>query len=238
MTTAAERAAQFAAWAGVRYPILNAPMADIAGPELAAAVSEAGGLGVLAADFYSADDIRRAVATVRRLTNKPFAVHVRAETLRPLDTAEVNRMNEALADLKMDLGAELTTPLPDFEVQFNALIELQVPFVYVSFGGLREEYVEKLQAAGIRMIAAATCLREVKVMRSAEADAIVVQGAEAGGPRLNFEVPDEAAQVGLLSLVGPAFRVATVPVIASGPVRRPRPLWWRGPRPWNWERRF
>ena len=96
--TAAERAAQFAAWAGVRYPILNAPMADIAGPELAAAVSEAGGLGVLAADFYSADDIRRAVATVRRLTNKPFAVHVRAETLRPLDTAEVNRMNEALAD--------------------------------------------------------------------------------------------------------------------------------------------
>ena len=214
--TAAERAAQFAAWAGVRYPILNAPMADIAGPELAAAVSEADGLGVLAADFYSADDIRRAVATVRRLTNKPFAVHVRAETLRPLDTAEVNRMNEALADLKTDLGAELTTPLPDFKAQFNALIELQVPFVYVSFGGLREEHVERLQAVGIRMIAAATCLREVKVMRSAEADAIVVQGAEGGGPRLNFEVPDEAAQVGLLSLVGPAFRVATVPVIASG----------------------
>ena len=73
-------------------------MADIAGPELAAAVSEAGGLGVLAADFYSADDIRRAVATVRRLTNKPFAVHVEAETLRPFDTAKINRMNEALAD--------------------------------------------------------------------------------------------------------------------------------------------
>ena len=106
--------------------------------------------------------------------------------------------------------------MPDFKAQFNALIELQVPFVYVSFGGLREEHVERLQAVGIRMIAAATCLREVKVMRSAEADAIVVQGTEAGGPRLNFEVPDEAAQVGLLSLVGPAFRVATVPVIASG----------------------
>lgn len=216
MTTAAERAARFAAWAGVRYPILNAPMADIAEPELAAAVSEAGGLGVLAADFYSADDIRQAVADIRRRTEKPFAVHLRAERLQPMNTTEVTRINEALVDLKAELEAAETTSLPDFEAQLDALIELKVPFVYVSFGGLREIHAEKLQAAGIRMIAAATCLREVKVMRSAEADAVVVQGVEAGGPRLNFEVSDDEAQVGLMSLLGPASRVATVPVIASG----------------------
>ena len=216
MTSLTERVKSFTTMMGVRYPVMNAPMADVAGAALAAAVSEAGGLGVLAADFMDADEIRAAVADIRSRTDKPFAVHVRSERLKPLDMAEMDRIDEALVDLKAELGSKKRAALPDFSAQLDAVIELKVPVVYVSFGGLREEHAEKLQAAGIRMVAAATALREVKVMRSAEADAIVVQGAEAGGPRLNFEVTDEEAQVGLLSLIGPAARVADVPVIASG----------------------
>ncbi len=214
--TLTERIDRFKTLAGVRLPILNAPMADVAGPELAAVVSEAGGLGVLAADFMTGDAIREAVAEIRRRTEKPFAVHLRAEVLRPMDEAEIDRINEALADLKDELACEARATLPDIEDQIDAVIETKTPVVYVSFGGLRESQSERLAAAGVRMIAAATCLREVKVMRSADADAVVVQGAEAGGPRLNFEVADEAAQVGLMSLIGPADRATGLPIVASG----------------------
>ena len=64
----------FALKLGVRLPLMNAPMSDAAGPELAAAVSNAGGLGVLGAGFMSGAEIEQAVARVRSLTDKPFAV--------------------------------------------------------------------------------------------------------------------------------------------------------------------
>ena len=209
--------AQFRETFGVAHALMNAPMADIAGPALAAAVSNAGGLGILAADFMTPEETAAAVKEVRGLTDRPFAVNVRSPARGAFDEKGAAETEEAFEALKADLGcAGVRFSLPDFEKQLDVLIALKVPAVSVTFGGLREVYAEKLTAAGIRMIAAATTLREVKVMRSAQAHCIVVQGIEAGGPRLNFEVADTEAQVGLMSLIGPAARVSNVPVAASG----------------------
>ena len=69
--------AAFKSLTGATLPVMNAPMAGVTTPEMVAAVSNAGGLGVLAADFLEAGEITSAVAAVRAQTDKPFAVNLR-----------------------------------------------------------------------------------------------------------------------------------------------------------------
>ena len=202
MKSLQERLADFRRLTGVELPIMNAPMAGVTTPEMVAAVSDAGGLGVLAADFLDADEITRAVARVREKTDKPFAVNLRVPVFEK--NVDITPLTQALQALREELGCPETIELPDFDAQFEAVLDASVPVVRVAFGGFREIY------AG-----AATTLREAKVQRAAGADAVVVQGAEAGGPRLSFESRDEDL-VGLMSLIGPAGRATRLPIIASG----------------------
>ena len=65
-----------------------------------------------------------------------------------------------------------------------------------TFGGFREVYGEKLHQAGVYILGAATTLREAKVQRAADSDAVILQGVEAGGPRLYFESDPEEAPWG------------------------------------------
>src|SRR5687767_5268520 len=73
---------------GIEYPILQAGMAPVAGPELAAAVSAAGGLGILGVAHQPPDEVRRRIRRVRELTNKPFGVNLllHSEVWPPVDT--------------------------------------------------------------------------------------------------------------------------------------------------------
>ena len=215
-----ERIARFTSSLGIELPILNAPMAGVTTPEMVAAVSEVGGLGVLAADLLSAEEIHEAVKKVRSLTKRPFAVNLRIPTRRSEE--RVDSVLDALSLLREEKGLQERIALPDFDSQFDALLKEDVPAIRVSFGGLREIYVEKLEKRAKErgkekpfLIGAATTLREAKVQRAAGVDAVIVQGAEAGGPRLSFEDTDEAL-LGLMSLVGSAARSTALPVIASG----------------------
>ncbi|MGN1209817.1 MAG: NAD(P)H-dependent flavin oxidoreductase [Duodenibacillus sp.] len=212
---------------GGTAPVLNAPMAGVTTPAMAAAVCQSGGLGVLAGDFLSPEELAREIAQVRRLTDRPFAVNLRVRDKQgksqffdgPEERKKAQAIQRALGDLAVDLGLPehyAAFDLPDFDAQLSAVIECRVPVVCVAFGGLRETYADALKAAGIAVIGAATSLREAKVMRSAGVDALIVQGAEAGGPRLNFEKSDEASLVGLMSLIGPAARATGLPVVAAG----------------------
>ncbi len=213
-------------WGGT-IPLMNAPMPGVTTPEMVAAVSCASGLGVLAADFMSAEELSREIEAVRKLTDKPFAVNLRARDKEgksqffdtEVERQTARRFAHAMSDLAVDLGLPADYPpaqLPDFDEQLECILSQDVGFVTVSFGGLREIYADKLKDAGIVTIGAATTLREAKVMRSAGVDAVIVQGAEAGGPRLNFEAADEHSLVGLMNLIGPAARATQLPVVASG----------------------
>ena len=221
-------------WNGT-LPVMNSPMAGIATPEMVAAVSNAGGLGVLAGDFLAPPDLECAVLKTRALTDRPFAVNLRARDKEgksqffdnEQERAKAQSVARALGDLAVDLGLpEEYAPaqLPDFEAQLDCVLTLGVGHVCVSFGGLREVYAEMLEKAGVVMIGAATTLREVKVMRSAGVNTVVVQGAEAGGPRLNFEASDENSLVGLMNLIGPAARASGLPVVASGGIMTGRQM--------------
>lgn len=218
-----ERVARFLSIAKVRLPVLNAPMAEVSGPELASAVCRTGGLGVLAGDELSAAQLEEAIDKVRRLAGDKarFAVNLRVQPVKAPAPQELElkaKMHHALEDLALELGIEPAAEekLPDFNAQFEVLLRKRVPVVSVTFGGLREEYAERLKEDGIVWMGTATTLREAKVLRAAGADLVVVQGIEAGGPRLNFESDDEEAQIGMAVLTSHAARATGLPIIASG----------------------
>ena len=214
-----ERVARFLEVTGVRLPLMNAPMAEVAGSALTAAVCRAGGLGILAGDELSPEELAESIDEVRRLVgvNARFAVNLRVPPAKS-PTSE---------DLAADLGLEAGTlePLPDFDAQFDVLLQKRVPLVSVTFGGLREEYDDRLKQAGIAWMGTATTLREAKVLRAAGADMVVVQGVEAGGPRLNFESSEEEAAIGMSVLASHAARATRLPVIASGGIAEPQQVY-------------
>ncbi len=223
-----------ALWGGT-LPLMNSPMAGVTTCEMVAAVSNAGGLGVLAGDFLEPEALKAVVQYTRTLTDRPFAVNLRVRDKEGKsqffdndeERAKAQGVARALEDLAVDLGLPqdyAPAALPDFEAQLDCILDLNVGHVCVSFGGLREIYAEKLEKAGVVMIGAATTLREVKVMRSAGVHAVVVQGMEAGGPRLNFEAADDRSLVGLMNLIGPAARACGLPVVASGGIMTGRQL--------------
>ena len=217
MSQTNESCTRFAKLLGIEVPFLNAPMEGIATPELVAAVSEAGGLGVIPAAGLAPDEIRAFAARVRELTQKPFAVNLAVPVDAPADAAErFERFGDAVSMLLEELelpageGASYAERYdlegrtrPDFFEQFDAALEVRPAAVISSFGGFREPEEEKLAELGIVNIGTATTLREAKVLRAAGCGAVIVQGAEAAGPRLSFEDPEDAL-VGLMSLV-PAF---------------------------------
>lgn len=227
-----ERVARFLEVTSVSIPLMNAPMAEVSGPALTAAVCRAGGLGVLAGDELLPEALSNAIDEVRRLAGADarFAVNLRvppAKAPTPEGIDCQRRMLAALEDLAADLGLEPNTieELPDFDAQFDVLLEKHVPVVSVTFGGLREEYDERLKEAGTVWMGTATTLREAKVLRAAGADLVVVQGIEAGGPRLNFESSDDEAAVGMSVLTTHAARATRLPVIASGGIAEPQQVY-------------
>lgn len=222
------RMQRFLGLVGVTVPVLNAPMAGAAGPELCAAVCRAGGLGVLTGDELEPAELSHAIDAVRAVAGADarFAVNLRVPPTSAPDDAQKTlqqKMLAALEDVAIDVGAAMgeLARLPAFDAQFEVVIAKRVPVISVTFGGLREVYDERVKEAGLLWMGTAATLKEAKVLRSAGADIIVVQGVEAGGPRLNFESTDDEAQVGLGVLAANAARATQLPVVASGGIGEP-----------------
>lgn len=223
--------------AGIRTPILNAPMTGIATPELVAAVSEAGGLGVIPASTLTPEEIHAFAEAVRAKTDRPFAVNLTVpDEDRPTDEAKFLGFCDAVSMLLAELGLPdgtdggwldhydmKGTRAPNFFEQFDAAMAVKPVALMSSFGGFREPEADQLADRGIINIGAATTLREAKVLRAAGCQAIVVQGSEAGGPRLSFEDPEDA-MVGLMALVPAAVKATGLPIIAAGGIATPDQL--------------
>lgn len=211
---------------GITVPVMSAPMTGAATPQLVAEVSRAGGLGVLPCALMTPEQILASVAQVKALTNRPFAVNLRIEPREAEDLQATQAIFDALEPLRDELGVpEALFEVPDFEAQFEAILAADVPAVSFSFGGPREVYAEALEAKGILMIGAVNSTREAKVLKTAGCQVIVAQGCEAAGPRVHFENPAEASQVGLSALLPPVVRVCgEVPVAAAGAMMSARAM--------------
>jgi nitronate monooxygenase len=165
---------------GARYPIIQAPMAHVGPPALAAAASEAGALGTIAAAALTADQAREAINEVRSLTDAPFGVNVFAPPYLRYDVVDV-------------------------------VLEERPAVFSFTFGVVDPE---PFRESGIAVLGSATTGEEAAALEAAGVDAVVAQGAEAGGHRGTFLGSFEEGLVPLDELLRSID--VSVPVVAAG----------------------
>jgi nitronate monooxygenase len=221
MPTAAARARALCDRFGLRAPILQAPMAGACPPGLAAAVANAGGMGGFGALMSSPDAMRDWAAGFRARSNGAFQINLWVPDPPPArDPAREARVREALSRLSGGLALPDPGPgpfVPDFAAQCDALLEAAPPVASSIMGLFPPEVVARLKARGIAWFCNATTPAEARAAEAAGADAVVAQGAEAGGHRGTFEDPAaEHTQVGLFALLPQVADAVRVPVIAAG----------------------
>lgn len=201
-----------------RLPLVLAPLAGgPSTPELAAAVSDAGALGFLAAGYLAAGTVADRMAATRRLTNQPFGVNLFVPQ-EPSSPTAVAAYAASLTGEARAAGAELGTPRADdddWTAKLDLLAASPVPVVSFTFGLPDADVVHRLQAVGSEVWITVTTAAEAEAAGARGADALVVQGAEAGGHRGGGQDdPDEA--VGLLALLQLVGRAVPLPLVASG----------------------
>jgi nitronate monooxygenase len=203
----------------LEHPIILAPLAGgPSTPELAAAVSDAGGLGFLAAGYRTATAVRDEIAAIRASTARAFGVNVFAPPGPPGDEREVARYAQSLRAEAARYGAELGEPRHHddaFAEKVDLLVTEAVPVVSFTFGCPAAAVVERLHGAGSAVWVTVTSAGEAERAAAVGADALVVQGIEAGGHRGGFD--DRApADVGLLALLQLVRARTGLPLVATG----------------------
>ena len=206
---------------GIACPIVQAPMAGFSTPALAAAVSNAGGLGSLGCAILEPEQLGAALRDLRAATNRPvnadFFVHA-----PPSEDAERRaRMQARLRPYYDELGLALPDPPPEPAPPFDdARLEVVLrerPGVVSFHYGLPEAaHLEALREAGIRVLSSATTVEEARWLEAQGVAAVIAQGYEAGGHRGTFKSPLEAARIGTIALVPQIVDAVACPVIAAG----------------------
>ncbi|GAB3165819.1 NAD(P)H-dependent flavin oxidoreductase [Telluribacter humicola] len=206
----------------LEYPILQAPMLGVSTPEMAAAVSNEGGLGSLAVGGLSPEVTRQLIHKTKSLTNNPFAVNLFAHAVPPYTEEDLEPMRQLLMHLASQRGYQLdATDLSDFRFytyhdQLDILIQEGISIVSFTFGCLDSTSIQQLKNGGCTLIGTATCVEEALYLQQHDIDMITVQGIEAGGHRGTFLDHIPLPQVGLFSLLPQVKSAVQVPCIAAG----------------------
>lgn len=210
---------------GIRYPIFQAPMAGVSTPQLAAAVIEAGGLGSVAVGHLDAEQARRAIEEVRRLTVGPFNVNVfchRPADRDPLKEQKwLSELTPIFNQLQSSAPAELREIYSSYVVDRrmqSVLLDTRPAVVSFHFGLPEVRHIRALQANGSFIVATATSSDEARVAEEAGVDAIVAQGMEAGGHRGMFDPHTVDEELPTLELTSRIADNTELPVIAAGGV--------------------
>jgi nitronate monooxygenase len=177
-------------------PVVAAPMAGgPSGPDLVAAVADAGALGFLAAGYRSVDALATEIARTRALTRAPFGVNVFVPAPSSVDRAALDAYIAELAPDAERLGVHLGEPHEDDDGYGDKIAVLEadpVAVVSFTFGAPDAAVVRRLQAVGTRVVVTVTTAEEAAAATAVGADALCVQGSEAGGHQGRF-VNDDAA---------------------------------------------
>jgi nitronate monooxygenase len=203
----------------IQHSIVLAPLAGGSStPELTAAVSEAGGLGFLASGYLAPEALEERMARVSELTDAPFGVNL----FVPGDPgAETPGLEDYLSGVAQDasrFGAELGEARyhDDGYAEKLALVRSQRPAVAsFTFGCPEPERIHSLKDLGVEVWVTVTSPPEARTAAKAAADALVLQGSEAGGHRGSFVDSDDEPLSTLVLLRLVAGRVQ-LPLIASG----------------------
>ena len=215
---------------GIDYPILQSGMSGVAGPDLAAEVSQAGGLGIIAGFLLTVDQLRDAIRQVRARTDKPFGVNLLlpAEVQPPppaeaIPDALAQSVHAALNPMRSDLGlpaSEARPPtLPDLVADaFQVIVDERVPVFSVGLGNPGPDMVAECRRHHIKVVAMVTTARDALAVEAAGLDAVIAQGVEAGGHRSHFVKPasTDRLDIGSMALIPDVVDAVRIPVIAAG----------------------
>jgi len=206
---------------GIEHPILLAPMAGSGGtPELAAAVSNAGGLGAWGGAYSKPDDIAAAIRRMRQLTDRPFNINLFAGGYTVAHSIDARPMLDIVtaAHAKLGLFPPVLPPVSrdPFDEQLEVVLEERPPVFSFTFGIPTAAQIVALKRRDIAIVGTATTVEEALLLEQAGIDAIVAQGAEAGAHRGSFAAPFERSMVPLATLVRDICEIVALPVIASG----------------------
>ncbi|WP_025512827.1 NAD(P)H-dependent flavin oxidoreductase [Bordetella trematum] len=216
-------ATDFTTRLGMSLPIIQAPMAGVSTPALAAAVSQAGGLGALGLGAMDAETARLAITRTQALTDRPFCVNLFCHHPAIPDPAREAAWLAWLAPQFAAFGATPPAALKEIYTSFVAdddmlqmLLQTRPAVVSLHFGLPPRKVLQALKAAGIYLMATATQLDEARRIAEAGVDAIVAQGIEAGGHRGTFDDTASDEGLGVLALTQLLAGRLSLPVIAAG----------------------
>lgn len=215
---------------GIEYPILQSGMAPIGGVDLASAVSEAGGLGILGCAHVPPDEVRRRIRAVKERTNKPFGVNLLLHTQvwPPIDTSVfgddvVGAVHAVLNRFRERLGLPAKTERPPTRPNhvpgaIEVILQEHVPVFSVGLGNPPRALVDRFHARGAKVIAMIASVEDATAVAQNGVDVIIAQGHEAGGHRSKWAKPPSAqhSAIGTMTLVPQVVREVDVPVVAAG----------------------
>ena len=204
----------------IEIPIIQAPMAGATFADMASAVSEAGGLGSLACALLTPDQMQQQLDQIRpgTLINLNFFCH-HPPSVDPKRLSRWKaRLQQYYDELEIDATAAATAPSRNpFDTAMCEIVERTKPKVVSFHFGLPEpELLTRVKRAGSKVLSSATSVDEAVWLERHGCDAIIAQGAEAGGHRGIFLAEDISTQVGTIALVPQIVDAVKVPVIAAG----------------------
>jgi nitronate monooxygenase len=214
---------------GIEYPSVQSGMGSAAGPELAAEVSRAGGLGIIAGLGTPADELRRRIRHVRSVTDRPFGVNqwLHTELLPPADPARVpertmtavqGQLNVFRKRLGLATVDGRAPGMPDLiEEAFAVVLDERVPVWSIGLGNPTAEMVRRCHERGVKVMAMVATVDDARAVVANGVDIVVAQGGEAGGHRSTWvKRPREEASIATLTLVPQVVDAVRVPVLAAG----------------------
>ncbi|MFD9390646.1 nitronate monooxygenase [Streptomyces sp. NPDC060000] len=209
------------------HPIVQAPMAGgVSLPRLTAAVCEAGGLGFLAAGYKTADGLYQEIKQLRSLTTRPFGVNLFMPQPENAERGAVEVYAHQLAGEAAWYETELGDPDSGrddgYDAKLSVLLDNPVPVVSFHFGVPSGETLASLRRAGTFTLVTATTTEEALAVERAGADAVIVQGVEAGGHQgTHRDNPEtDGSGIGLLALIAQVRGSVNLPVVAAGGLMR------------------
>jgi nitronate monooxygenase len=206
---------------GIEHAVIQGPMGGgPSTPELAAAVSNAGGLGSLGAAYLSPDQLGEAIRKMRSFTSQPFNINLFAGGWSSSQRVDARPMLALLAEVHEQLGLPAPVAPTPFEDQFPTQLEVVLdarPAIFsFTFGIPDRDAMSRLKARGIVIVGTATTVDEARQLEQASVDAVVAQGAEAGAHRGTFAHSFESSMVPTLELVRACATAVKLPIIATG----------------------
>jgi nitronate monooxygenase len=206
----------------IDVPIVQAPMAGVLDADIMIGAAQGGALASLPCAMISPDKAREQVSIVRQRVSAPINLNFFCHTAVDADGARAAVWRSRLAGYYKELGLDPDAPntaanRAPFDAAMCELVEELKPEVVSFHFGLPDKTImARLKAAGCVVIGSATIVREAIWLEDNGADAVIAQGAEAGGHRGMFMTEDIAGQPGLFALLPQVVDAVRVPVIAAG----------------------